>query len=130
MIAGDTAGAVRKLALAVEDEPEDPLYRNTYGKALAAAGSTNEAIEQYRRAADLSDPKQTGYRVELARALHSADKLPEAIAEFEKVLAANPDEVESLQTLKDEVHALKPGALVTLQIQRDGRLMYVSFTFE
>ena len=32
--------------------------------------------------------------------------------------------------LREAMRALKPGAPVTLQIQRDGRLMYVSFTFE
>ena len=34
------------------------------------------------------------------------------------------------QALRESVRALEPGAPVTLQIQREGRLMYVSFTFE
>ena len=34
------------------------------------------------------------------------------------------------RSAQDAVRALKPGAPVTLQIQREGRLMYVSFTME
>jgi serine protease Do len=36
----------------------------------------------------------------------------------------------TLQALRDALGALMPGAPVTLQIQREGRLMYVSFTLE
>ena len=32
--------------------------------------------------------------------------------------------------LREALRALKPGSPVTLQIQREGRLMYVSFTLE
>jgi serine protease Do len=39
----------------------------------------------------------------------------------------NGREVRSLQGLRDQVAALKPGAPVALQIQRDARLMYVTF---
>ena len=34
------------------------------------------------------------------------------------------------QALRDAVRALKPGAPVTLQVQREGRVMYVSFTLD
>jgi S1-C subfamily serine protease len=36
----------------------------------------------------------------------------------------------TLQGLKDALRALTPGSPVALQIQRDGRLMYVHFTLE
>ena len=36
----------------------------------------------------------------------------------------------TLDQLRTALHELKPGAPVTLQVQREGRLMYVSFTFE
>ena len=36
----------------------------------------------------------------------------------------------TLQGLRDALRALTPGTPVTLQIQREGRLMYVSFTLE
>jgi hypothetical protein len=35
-----------------------------------------------------------------------------------------------MQSLADALRALTPGAPVTLQIQREGRLMYLSFTYE
>ena len=36
----------------------------------------------------------------------------------------------TLQSLRDALRALTPGTPVTLQVQREGRLMYVSFTLE
>jgi hypothetical protein len=35
-----------------------------------------------------------------------------------------------LQGLRDALRALTPGSPVVLQIQRDARLMYVSFTLD
>jgi S1-C subfamily serine protease len=36
----------------------------------------------------------------------------------------------TLLALKDALGSLTPGSPVTLQIQREGRLMYISFTLE
>ena len=41
-----------------------------------------------------------------------------------------PHDADARRRLKDAMRALKPGSPVTLQIQREGRLMYVSFTLE
>jgi S1-C subfamily serine protease len=38
--------------------------------------------------------------------------------------------VTTLQGLRDVLRSLTPGSPATLQIQREGRLMYVSFTLE
>lgn len=46
------------------------------------------------------------------------------------IRSINNRRVATLQSLRDSVRELKAGAPVTLQIQRSGRLMYVSFTFE
>jgi serine protease Do len=46
------------------------------------------------------------------------------------IRSINNRRVATLQSLRESVRELKPGAPVTLQIQRDGRLMYLSFTFE
>ena len=46
------------------------------------------------------------------------------------IRSINNRRVATLQSLRDSVRELKPGAPVTLQIQRAQRLMYVSFTFE
>ena len=42
----------------------------------------------------------------------------------------NNQEIATLQGLRDAIRALTPGAPVTLQIQREGRLMYLPFTFD
>ena len=46
------------------------------------------------------------------------------------IRSVNNRRVGSLDALRDSLRSLTPGAGVTLQIQREGRLMYVSFTFE
>jgi S1-C subfamily serine protease len=38
--------------------------------------------------------------------------------------------VTTLQGLKEALRSVTPGSPVTLQIQREGRLMFVSFTLE
>ena len=42
----------------------------------------------------------------------------------------NGKQMTSLEMLRSNLRALAPGSPVTLQIQREGRLMYVSFTLE
>jgi serine protease Do len=46
------------------------------------------------------------------------------------IRSLNNKHISVLQDLRDAVRALKPGSPVTLQIQREGRLMFVSFTLE
>ena len=46
------------------------------------------------------------------------------------IRSINNRRVATLQSLRESVRELKPGTPVTLQIQRAGRLMYLSFTFE
>jgi serine protease Do len=46
------------------------------------------------------------------------------------IRSLNNRQMPTVQALRDAVGALMPGSPVTLQIQRDGRLMYVSFTLE
>jgi len=36
----------------------------------------------------------------------------------------------TLDALRDAMRSLKPGAPVTLQVQREGKLMYVSFAID
>ena len=42
----------------------------------------------------------------------------------------NNQQISTLQGLRDAVRALAPGSPVTLQIQREDRLMYLSFTLD
>jgi len=46
------------------------------------------------------------------------------------VRSVNNARVPTLLALRDAVRALKPGTPVVLQIQREGRLMYVTYTVE
>ena len=46
------------------------------------------------------------------------------------IRSVNTQQVSTLQGLKDTMRAMKPGAPVTLQVQREGKLMYVAFMLE
>ena len=46
------------------------------------------------------------------------------------VLMVNDRPIRSLQSLRDAMRALPLGSAVTLQLQRDGKLMYLSFTLD
>ena len=64
----------------------------------------------------------------MARAAGAASEIP--ILPRDVIRSVNDRRIVTLQALRDTIRELKPGAPVTLQIQREGRLMYVSFTFE
>jgi serine protease Do len=46
------------------------------------------------------------------------------------IRSINNAQVTTLDALREAVRALKPASPVTMQVQRDGRLMYVTFTME
>jgi serine protease Do len=46
------------------------------------------------------------------------------------IRSVNTRQVSTLQELREAMRAFAPGAPVTLQVQREGKLMYVSFTVE
>ncbi len=64
--------------------------------------------------------------VVLARAAGAGGEVP--LQPRDVIRALNNQPTVSLRGLRDMVQALKPGTPVTLQIQRDGHLMYLSFT--
>jgi serine protease Do len=64
----------------------------------------------------------------VARAAGAASEVP--ILPRDIIRSVNDRRIVTLHALRETIRALKPGAPVTLQIQREGRLMYVSFTFE
>jgi serine protease Do len=66
--------------------------------------------------------------VVIARAAGAASEVP--LMPRDVIRSLNNQPTVSLKGLRDMLQALKPGSPVTLQIQRDGRLMYVSFTLE
>jgi len=46
------------------------------------------------------------------------------------IRSVNDRKITTLNGLREAMRSLVPGSAVTLQIQRDARLMYVSFTME
>lgn len=64
----------------------------------------------------------------VARAAGAASEVP--LQPRDIIRSVNNQQVSTLQALKDTMRALKPGAAVTLQVQREGRLTYVSFVLE
>jgi serine protease Do len=64
----------------------------------------------------------------VARAAGSTSDVP--LAPRDVIRSVNNSRVQTLDALRETVRSVKPGTPMTLQIQREGRLMYVSFTFE
>lgn len=64
----------------------------------------------------------------VARAAGATTEVPLAVGDVIRRL--NGKEMTTLDGLRSTLRALAPGAPITLQIQREGRLMYVSFTLD
>ena len=64
----------------------------------------------------------------VARAAGAAGDVP--LLPRDIIRSVNNRRVQTLEELRGMVRSIKPGAPVTLQIQRDGKLMFASFTFE
>ena len=63
-----------------------------------------------------------------ARAAGARSEVP--LQPRDVIRSLNNTKMYALNQLRTAVSELKPGAPVTLQVQREGRLMYVAFTFE
>ena len=91
-----------------------------------SASSVSRSISASAAAATgLRDPDGI---IVVARAAGAASEVP--LLPRDVIRAMNGKQMASLQVFKGAVAALPPGTPVTLQIQREGRLMYVSFTLE
>jgi serine protease Do len=64
----------------------------------------------------------------VARAAGAASDVP--LLPRDIIRSVNNRRVGTLNSLRESIRSLTPGTPVTMQIQREGRLMYVSFTFE
>ncbi len=125
---GRTAEAEASFALAEEfGRPDATGYPSIVGNRLANAhavlaeeyrnaGALDESIAQYRRALELR-PTYIDVRVALARALLDAQRFPAAADELDRVLAAQPDQIEAL--LLRGLAAYYSGALNTANASWD-----------
>lgn len=91
---GDLPGGIARLRQAVELEPRDQASRNNLIRALIEAGALDAAAEQCA----LSDRDPRTLRLS-AYVHHQRGKLTEAIADYEAVVAALPDDFESWNNL-------------------------------
>jgi serine protease Do len=78
-----------------------------------------------RSASGLRDPYGI---IVVARAAGATTEVP--LLPRDVIRTLNARRLGTLQALREEVKALSPGSPVTLQIQREGRLMYVSFILD
>lgn len=86
-----TSGAVSKEKSVSEIASE----HNERGKALFEQDSVEEAIEAFRKAAEL-DPSNPVYHCNLAVAYDDNDQDDEALAEYERTLELNPNDTTAL----------------------------------
>jgi Flp pilus assembly protein TadD len=91
------AEAEAELQTAVTLKPHEPEFHRSLADALGAQGKTEDALGELRQAADLE--QSLGRRLELAAMLHQLGKDREAVAEYRRVLAAQPLSVEGLNNL-------------------------------
>jgi len=64
----------------------------------------------------------------IARAAGATGEVP--LQPRDVIRALNNQKVESISALRSLMQAVKPRSPITLQVQRDGRLMYLSFTLD
>jgi serine protease Do len=76
-------------------------------------------------ATGLRDPQGI---IVVARTAGATSEVP--ILQRDVIRSLNNRPTATLQALRDAVGSIKPGTPATLQIQREGKLMYVSFTLE
>jgi mono/diheme cytochrome c family protein len=95
----DPNGAIPLLEHALRARPDQPVALNTLGAAFEMMDKNAEALACFRKALG----KQPGYlnaRYNLGNTLADLGRLDEAIAEFEAVVEANPDDAKAREHLE------------------------------
>lgn len=86
LVAGDTAGAVTELDLAVQLQPNDASLRYSYALALVAARHDGDAATQLLKAASL-DPYYAAPHLLLARIADAEKYTDDAVTEYQRYTA-------------------------------------------
>jgi len=87
MAQGNATEAIPLLEKAAADNPGNAEYRHLLGRALWSTGNREGAVQSYAEAASL----EPSYRLGYAQALETVGRLDDATAEFEAVVAAQPE---------------------------------------
>lgn len=95
----DTAGAIEALRRALEIEPASAIARFNLGYCLERLGKLDEALAQYRAAAEPSGSLAPDAETQAAACLHRLGRIEEAAAGYGRVLRARPTAVPSLYGL-------------------------------
>jgi len=98
LLQGQAAEAVKFLADAVGEAPDEPLYHDYYGKALWQTGARDQALREYDTAIALS-PTSVECRRDRARAYVALNRREDAESDYTRALQVQPDDVETLQGL-------------------------------
>jgi len=99
--AGDLLGAVQNYEIALEAQPDRTDIRSNLGAAYVGLGRIEEGIEQYRKALETKDVPSI--RQNLGLALYKSGRTGDAAAEFERVLAADPQNKPAALLLADSL---------------------------
>jgi tetratricopeptide (TPR) repeat protein len=94
---GNEGQAERTLREGLGVVPDDAMLHHALGLSLARSGRTAEALDELKRASDLSPETRLSYAY--AVALHSSGKVDEAVAALERALARDPNDRDVLFAL-------------------------------
>jgi tetratricopeptide (TPR) repeat protein len=97
---GDAEGAAAAFEAMLSRGIDHPAVRSNLGAAYSRLGRYDEAVEQHRRALELSRGNPA-VRQNLAIALSKAGRIPEAAEEARRVVEAQPDNRGALLLLAD-----------------------------
>jgi tetratricopeptide (TPR) repeat protein len=100
LVAGEAAGAAEAFESMLARGIDHPAVRSNLGAAYSRLGRFDEAVEQQRRALDLSGGNPA-VRLNLAIALSKAGLIPEAAEEARRVTEAVPDNRQAVLLLAD-----------------------------
>jgi tetratricopeptide (TPR) repeat protein len=89
MTEGHTTEAQEKFRETLKTNPNDAQALCTLGTLAVSSGKLSEGLDLIRKAVD-ARPTHAEYRYELAHALVAADRLPEALEQYQTVLHYDP----------------------------------------
>lgn len=98
LLLGDSAGAVRDLARAVQLDPRSPMLRDAHAVALATYGRPADAAAELKEAVLLS-PDDAGLHFRLALALAGSGDLPGAEAALDRAVALDAQDARAWYNL-------------------------------